>query len=283
MNKETAILEISGLTHTYRNGADQTFALKGVDLQLAAGQMTAIMGPSGAGKTTLLKIVGGLLAPTAGEVRFEGKSITAMSAGELAKYRRRHVGFVFQDYNLVDNLTVVENVALPLELDGMRTGAARRLARQALRSVNMDSLAFKWAWDLSGGQAQRVAVARALVTSGRIILADEPTGALDTAASEIVMELLRKRVDEGATCLLVTHEPALAAWADRIVYLRDGRFISAEDYARPGLAADSELEARDSDSAGSDSAGSDSAGFDSVGSDSVESGTQTQKPGGDNA
>lgn len=230
MNRQTHLLELRDIWHIYPDGSGHIEVLKGINLQLEAGKMTAIMGPSGSGKTTLLKVAGGLLTPSRGQVLFEGTPVNTLNGPALAAHRRRHVGYVFQDYNLIENLTALENVSLPLELDGVPASQARDQARESLRMMDVSDLADRWAGDLSGGQAQRVAVARALVGEGRLLLADEPTGALDTVASDQVMSLLRERVDMGATCLLVTHEPRLAAWADDIVYLRDGRFISAEEY-----------------------------------------------------
>lgn len=228
-HQKTPILELRGIHHTFPDGDRTIEVLKGIDLAVHTGEMVAIMGPSGSGKTTLLKIAGGMLVPTAGQVLFGGKILGDFSERERAVHRRRHVGYVFQDYNLIDNLTAEENVALPLELDGIAVSRSREAAHNALKLMGVADSARRWAGDLSGGQAQRVAVARALVTHGRILLADEPTGALDSVASDEVMRLLRERVDSGATCLIVTHEARLAAWADTILYLRDGQFISADE------------------------------------------------------
>lgn len=233
MNAENPMLELKSIHQVFPDGDRMVEVLRNVNLTLWPGKMIAIMGPSGSGKSTLLRIAGGLLTPTKGQVLFEGTDLTRLNPAALAAHRRQHVGYVFQDYNLIANLTALENVALPLELGGVKTGDAKKAARGALASTGVAELADRWAGDLSGGQAQRVAVARALVGQGRIILADEPTGALDTVTSDQVMELLRARVDAGATCLLVTHEPRLAAWADQIVYLRDGQFISPDEYLRP--------------------------------------------------
>ncbi|MDO5720791.1 MAG: ABC transporter ATP-binding protein [Actinomycetaceae bacterium] len=228
-SKDSAILELRGIYHTFPDGNRTVEALRGIDLTVLTGEMVAIMGPSGSGKSTLLKIAGGILSPTEGQVLFAGRALNEFSNRELAVHRRRHVGYVFQEYNLVDNLTAEENVALPLELDGVAVSRSREAARNALKLTGVEEITNRWAADLSGGQQQRVAVARALVARGRVLLADEPTGALDSVASDEVMKLLRERVDAGATCLLVTHEPRLAAWADRILYLRDGRFASADE------------------------------------------------------
>jgi putative ABC transport system ATP-binding protein len=183
------------------------------------------MGPSGSGKSTLLAISGGLAIPTTGEVVVEGAYLSEQSPKQLARLRRRSLGFVFQDFNLIPTLTALENVTLPLELDGFRTRVARRAGRDALASVGLEAKADAYPDDLSGGQQQRVAIARAVVGGRRLILADEPTGALDSVTGELVLKMLRARVDAGAAGILVTHEARHAAFADRIVFLRDGRII----------------------------------------------------------
>ncbi|MDO5747406.1 MAG: ABC transporter ATP-binding protein [Actinomycetaceae bacterium] len=222
--KET-LLKMEDIFHVFPDGDAQVEVLKGIDLSVQSGEMVAIMGPSGAGKSTLLKIAGGLLRPTSGSIAIDGQNLKKLSSSDLAAYRRRHIGFVFQQYNLIDTLTAAENVALPLELDGMAAHQARQAALKALETTHVDDIANRWAGELSGGQAQRIAVARALVHPGRLLLADEPTGALDSAAAEQIMQLLREQVDRGATCLMVTHDVRLAAWADDIMYMRDGQFV----------------------------------------------------------
>jgi putative ABC transport system ATP-binding protein len=180
------------------------------------------MGPSGSGKSTLLNLAGGLDSPSQGEVLVEGEVLGTLNRKQLARIRRRHVGYVFQDLNLLASLTAVENVALPLELDGMGVRKARKLAATALDEVGLAELAPRFPDEMSGGQQQRVAIARALVGERRLVLADEPTGALDSQTGEAVLRLLRSRVDAGAAGVLVTHEARHAAWADRVVFLRDG-------------------------------------------------------------
>jgi putative ABC transport system ATP-binding protein len=180
------------------------------------------MGPSGSGKSTLLTCAGGLDSPTGGTVAVEGTALDTLSRPDLAALRRRAVGYVFQDFNLIPALTAAENVALPRELDGESSRAARRLARAALDEVGIADLADRFPDDMSGGQQQRVAIARAIVGDRRLVLADEPTGALDTETGEQVLRLLRARCDAGAAGVLVTHEARHAAWADRVVFLRDG-------------------------------------------------------------
>ncbi|MEU4574463.1 ABC transporter ATP-binding protein [Nonomuraea sp. ATR24] len=200
-------------------------ALKGVSLDVARGELVAVMGPSGSGKSTLLNVAGGLDRPTSGSVVIEGADLAAVK--DLAALRRRSVGYVFQDLNLIPSLTAAENVMLPRELDGVAAGRAREEAEAALEEVGAGQVADRFPEELSGGQRQRVAIARALAGERRLLLADEPTGALDTATGDGILRLLRERCDAGAAVLLVTHEPRYAAWADRVVYLRDGAIADA--------------------------------------------------------
>ncbi|WP_394279978.1 ABC transporter ATP-binding protein [Microbacterium sp.] len=219
------VLQLVGVTQHYGEGETSVSALSGVDLTVDKGELVAIMGASGSGKSTLLSIAGGLQRPTGGEVIVEGAYLSTASARDLAQLRRRSLGFVFQDFNLIPTLTALENVTLPLELDGFRARAAHRAGRDALASVGLEDKLASFPDDLSGGQQQRVAIARAVVGGRRLILADEPTGALDSVTGEQVMKMLRTRVDQGAAGILVTHEARHAAWADRIVFLRDGRIV----------------------------------------------------------
>src|SRR5690606_20556151 len=200
-------------------------ALRGVGLTVAAGELVAVMGPSGSGKSTLLNLAGGLDRPTQGEVHIEGQYLGSLNRRELAALRRRRVGYVFQDFNLLPSLTAAENVALPLELDGVSVRKARAAALAALAEVDLDGYAERFPDEMSGGQQQRVAIARALVGERRLVLADEPTGALDSQTGEAVLRLLRARVDAGAAAVLVTHDARHAAWADRVVFLRDGLIV----------------------------------------------------------
>ncbi|GIF50076.1 putative ABC transport system ATP-binding protein [Asanoa ferruginea] len=216
------ILELRGVHRTHGTGETAVHALRGIDLSVAAGELVAVMGPSGSGKSTLLNLAGGLDSPSQGEVLVEGEVLGTLNRKQLARIRRRHVGYVFQDLNLLASLTAVENVALPLELDGMGVRKARKLAATALDEVGLAELAPRFPDEMSGGQQQRVAIARALVGERRLVLADEPTGALDSQTGEAVLRLLRSRVDAGAAGVLVTHEARHAAWADRVVFLRDG-------------------------------------------------------------
>ncbi|MBW8761658.1 MAG: ABC transporter ATP-binding protein [Microbacterium sp.] len=219
------VLRLVGVTQQYGQGATAVSALSGVDLEVCRGELVAVMGASGSGKSTLLSISGGLAKPTTGEVIIEGAYLSEQSPAQLAQLRRRSLGFVFQDFNLIPTLTAIENVTLPLELDGFRGRVARRAGRDALESVGMGDRLDAFPDDLSGGQQQRVAIARAVVGSRRLILADEPTGALDSVTGESVLRMLRARVDAGAAGILVTHEARHAAFADRIVFLRDGRIV----------------------------------------------------------
>jgi putative ABC transport system ATP-binding protein len=217
-----AVLEIRGLTRVHGTGPSAVHALRGVSLSVQAGELVAVMGPSGSGKSTLLTCAGGLDSPTGGTVAVEGTDLASLSRKGLAALRRRSVGYVFQDFNLIPALTAAENVALPRELDGISSRSARVLASAALEEVGIVELADRFPDDMSGGEQQRVAIARAIVGDRRLVLADEPTGALDSETGEQVLRLLRARCDAGAAGVLVTHEARHAAWADRVVFLRDG-------------------------------------------------------------
>lgn len=234
----TAALELRGVSKTYGGGAGQVHALREVDLVVAAGELVAVMGPSGSGKSSLLTIAGTLEEASAGEVVVDGQAVGAMDRAAKAALRRRSIGFVFQDFNLLAGLTAEENVAMPLELDGTAAKEARRLARLALGELGLDDRRSHFPDDLSGGERQRVAIARAIVGDRRLLLADEPTGALDSVNSEAVMRLLRDTTRRGASAVVVTHEAQLASWADRIVFLRDGRLV---DQTRPDAGPESLL------------------------------------------
>jgi putative ABC transport system ATP-binding protein len=201
-----------------------TPALRGATVSVAAGEIVAVMGPSGSGKSTLLHCLAGILVPDAGEVRFDGRRIDDLREGERSALRRDRFGFVFQFGQLVPELTAEENVALPLLLNGVRRGEARPAARAWFDRLGLDGLERRRCGELSGGQAQRVALARGLVARPRVLFADEPTGALDSLTGEQVMELLVDVArEQGTTVVLVTHEPRVAAYADRDVIVRDGR------------------------------------------------------------
>lgn len=215
-------LRLLDVHRVHGEGEAQVHALRGITFAAHPGELVAVMGPSGSGKSTLLTIAGGLDQPTSGVVEVEGVDLTGLDRGAAARMRRTSIGYVFQGFNLVPALTAAENVALPRELDGVRSAQARRDALRALEEVGIADLADRFPDDMSGGQQQRVAIARAVVGERRLILADEPTGALDTETGEEILRLLRARCDAGAAGVLVTHEARHAAWADRVVFLRDG-------------------------------------------------------------
>jgi putative ABC transport system ATP-binding protein len=218
----THVLEARGLAKTYDTGGVEVLALRGIDLSIERGEFVAVMGPSGCGKSTLLNLLAGLDRPTAGEVRLEGERIDQLSETELARLRRRKIGFVFQFLNLLPTLSAVENVELPLLLVGRRRKDARRTAGELLGDLGVGDKRAAAPVQLSGGQQQRVALARALANTPDIVLGDEPTGNLDSATAREVLGLLRAAREGGQTLLLVTHDARVAAAADRVVNLRDG-------------------------------------------------------------
>jgi putative ABC transport system ATP-binding protein len=221
-----AVLDIRNLTRVHGSGDQAVRALSGVDLAVAAGELVAVMGPSGSGKSTLLTCAGGLDRPTSGEVLVDGQDLVTLGRNAVAALRRRRIGYVFQDFNLIPALTAAENVSLPLELDGARSRTVRKQAEKALAEVGIPELAARFPDEMSGGQRQRVAIARAIVGERHLLLADEPTGALDSDTGEAVLQLLRDRCDsDGIAGVLVTHDARHAAWADRVVYLRDGVLV----------------------------------------------------------
>lgn len=216
------ILEFRSVERRFKDGDDLVYALRDATFSIEAGEFVAVMGASGSGKSTLLNLAGGLDMPTAGHVLVNGHDLSALSVSELADVRRSQVGFVFQRLNLIPSLSVVENVMLPLELDGVSARQAKTQARQALADAGIAELTNRFPDDISGGQQQRVAIARAIVGDRQLILADEPTGALDTVTGEGVLSLLAKQVADGRTVVLVTHEPRYASYADRVLTVRDG-------------------------------------------------------------
>ncbi|WP_426572826.1 ABC transporter ATP-binding protein [Aquihabitans sp. McL0605] len=227
MNNVTdPVLQLHGATKTYRHGTVDVAALRGVDLEVLAGSLTAIMGPSGSGKSTLLHLAAGMVPAITGTVRVAGIDLAGRSPAQLAALRRHTVGVVFQQYNLIPSLTALENVTLPLELDGGALRAVRESARTALERVGVDEPYDRYPDDLSGGQQQRVAIARAVAVPRKVILADEPTGALDTLTGDRILELFRQLADDGAAVLIVTHEPRVASFADRVVTIRDGKRVA---------------------------------------------------------
>ncbi len=229
----SAALEFFGVSKSYGEGPTLVRALCEVDLSVQVGELVAVMGPSGSGKSTLLTIAGTLEEVSSGDVLVDGKSVSSMSRNDRARLRRRSIGYVFQDFNLLAGLTAAENVSLPLELDGTRAGAARAIALAALEELGLTDRAEHYPDQLSGGESQRVAIARAVVGDRRLLLADEPTGALDSVNGEAVMRLVRGACKRGVAGVVVTHDAQLASWADRIVFLRDGRVID-QTVALPG-------------------------------------------------
>jgi putative ABC transport system ATP-binding protein len=218
-------LELSQVSKSYGEGPTLVDALRDVDLTVHPGELVAIMGPSGSGKSTLLTIAGTLEEATTGDVFVDGHEVSTMSRNERARLRRRSIGYVFQDFNLLAGLTAAENVSLPLELDGTRARTARAVAMAALEELGLADRAGHYPDELSGGERQRVAIARAVVGDRRLLLADEPTGALDSVNGEGVMRLVRTACKRGVAGVVVTHDAQLASWADRVVFLRDGRVV----------------------------------------------------------
>lgn len=221
------LVRLAEVTRIHGEGTAAVHALRGVSLDVGPGELVAVMGPSGSGKSTLLNLAGGLDRPTSGTVHLGEQDLATVR--DLAALRRRGVGYVFQDLNLITSLTAAENVMLPRELDGARSRLARQEAIAVLEEIDVAHLADRFPDELSGGQRQRVAIARALVGERRLLLADEPTGALDTRTGDEILRILRTRCDAGAAVLLVTHEPRYAAWADRVVFLRDGTITDSTD------------------------------------------------------
>ena len=218
-------LELRQVSKHYGEGAAEVQALSGIDLEVDAGELVAVMGRSGSGKSTLLTIAGSLEQPTSGEVLVDGSALSGMSRDERARLRRRSIGYVFQDYNLLAGLTALENVTLPLELDGVPARTARPAGVRALEELGLSDRASRFPDELSGGERQRVAIARAVVGDRRLLLADEPSGALDSLNAEAVMRLIRVACQRGVAGVVVTHDAQLASWADRVVFLRDGRIV----------------------------------------------------------
>jgi putative ABC transport system ATP-binding protein len=220
-----SMLELRCVSKVYGARATEVRALQEITLSVDAGALVAVMGASGSGKTTLLTIAGGLEDATSGQVLVGGVDLSGLSRNAKARLRRRSIGYVFQDYNLLAGLTAVENVALPLELDGIPAGKAQAAARQRLDELGLADRASHFPDQMSGGERQRVAIARAVVGERRLLLADEPSGALDSRTGESVMRLVLAACRRGVAAVIVTHDAQLASWADRVVFLRDGRII----------------------------------------------------------
>jgi putative ABC transport system ATP-binding protein len=219
-----SLLELRDISKSYGQGSAKVHALQSISLSVNEGSMVAVMGPSGSGKSTLLTIAGTLEEPTSGEILIGGQPVRVMSRNAKARLRRRTIGYVFQDFNLLPGLTAAENVALPLELDGLSARKARVAALRALDRLGLGERASHYPDQLSGGERQRVAIARAMVGERKLLLADEPSGALDSVNGEAVMRLLHDACKKaGMAAIVVTHDAQLASWADRVVFLRDGR------------------------------------------------------------
>ena len=229
----TSALELRAVSKIYGSGPTEVHALCDVDLAVEPGELVAIMGPSGSGKSTLLTIAGSLEEATSGEVIVDGVDLATVSRSARAQMRRRSIGYVFQDFNLLPGLTAVENVTLPLELDGIRPRDARAAGLDAMELLGVADHADRYTDELSGGERQRVAIARAIIGERGLLLADEPTGALDSVNGESVMRLLRAATKRRVAGVVVTHEAQLASWADRVVFLRDGRVVD-QTIAPPG-------------------------------------------------
>ena len=218
-------LEMRYVTKEYGEGSNEVRALSDINLSVDEGSLVAVMGASGSGKSTLLTIAGSLEEPTSGDVLVGGVALSKMSRNDKARMRRRSVGFVFQDYNLLAGLSAVENVSLPLELDGIPAKKARVAGMNALEEMGLADRASRYPDQLSGGERQRVSIARAVVGERRLLLADEPSGALDSANGEAVMRLVLAACRRGVAAVVVTHDAQLASWADRVIFLRDGHIV----------------------------------------------------------
>jgi putative ABC transport system ATP-binding protein len=220
-----SMLELRHVSKSYGEDANEVDAIADIDLKVERGSLVAIMGPSGSGKSTLLTIAGSLEEPTSGEVMIDGARLAGMSRNDKARLRRRSVGYVFQDFNLLAGLTAVENVSLPLELDGVSMKKARSQGLAALEGLGLGDRAENYPDQLSGGERQRVAIARAVVGKRSLLLADEPSGALDSVNGEAVMRMILSACHDGVAAVVVTHDAKLASWADRVVFLRDGKAV----------------------------------------------------------
>jgi len=229
----TSALELRQVSKVYGSGPTEVHALRDINLSVERSELVAVMGPSGSGKSTLLTIAGSLEDATTGHVLVGGVDLGTVSRSDRARMRRRSIGYVFQDFNLLPGLTALENVTMPLELDGVSSKGAREAGLEALEELDVAERSDRYPDELSGGERQRVAIARAIVGERGLLLADEPTGALDSVNGEAVMRLLRAATQRGVAGVVVTHEAQLASWADRVVFLRDGHVVD-QTVAPPG-------------------------------------------------
>jgi len=218
-------LELRNVSKVYGEGTNRVHAIENVSVSVEPGALVAVMGPSGSGKSTLLTIAGSLEEPSSGEVLVDGLSLSAMTRNDKARLRRRTIGYVFQEFNLLAGLSAVENVSLPLELDGCKARQAHALGMGVLEELGLADRASHFPDELSGGERQRVAIARAVVGERHLLLADEPSGALDSTNGEAVMRMILGACKRGVAAVVVTHDAQLASWADRVVFLRDGRIV----------------------------------------------------------
>ena len=217
-----ALLKLTDICKDYTQGKEPVRVLKNINLTVEKGEYLAIMGPSGSGKTTLMNLIGCLDIPTSGSYELDGENLQDLSDDRLAEIRNKHIGFVFQNFHLLPKMDAMENVALPLLYAGVPLKERRQRAEEALRAVGLEDRLHFLPNQLSGGQCQRVAIARAMVGNPDLLLADEPTGALDTRSGNQIMEIFRQLSDRGMTIIMITHEPAIAAWADKTYHILDG-------------------------------------------------------------
>lgn len=227
---QTEFIHITGLRKTFRMGTTLVHALAGVDLEVTSQTLSVVVGPSGSGKSTLLYLLGGLDRPTAGGLEVAGSNLEKLDENDLAIYRRRTVGFIFQSFNLIASMTALENVAFPMRFMGVSPRQRKERAMDLLRQVGMENRSHHRSTELSGGQQQRVAIARALVNNPPLILADEPTGNLDSSSGFGIMKLLADLHSSGRTVLVVTHDPRMTRFATQLIYLLDGRVVGKDEY-----------------------------------------------------
>lgn len=221
------VIEAKGIKKIYRAKGIETYAVNGVDISIDEGEFLGIMGPSGSGKTTLLNLMSTIDKPTEGEVLFNGIDISTMKGKKLAEFRRKNIGFLFQDFNLLNNLSIMDNIALPLVLSGVKASIVKKKINELATFFGLEKQLYKYPYQLSGGQKQRVAATRALITKPSVILADEPTGALDSKAASELLENLRKTNEKfGSTIVMVTHDAFTASYCDRIIFIKDGTVLT---------------------------------------------------------